>query len=374
MQSSKKFLITLLCILLFVSSLSACGNTTPAERITVSGKENVLPLENNFALEASEYLETITSNFPGGAPKNKLREWIVNELKNVGYSNDQIELQGFRKYVVFSGKNIVLTVPGKNTDKQIIVGAHYDGSGAGDNASGVALVLAQAVGLADKQLPYTVKYIFFDLEEKGLLGSEYYVNKMSDEEKASTLFMVNIDCVAFGDYAFIYGGNNSEFDFEKIINTQAYELAMKHAEALGFNTYKTEDLDGYYKEHGCGPDADPMGVFSNPWTAENPPSEYFSEFSPMAAWGSDHSYFSNNNIPYICFEATNWFASGKELNELSFSGYYETTNTDIGQEGMFMNTEYDTMENLELYFPGRVMEHYNIYSPLLSKLLLEPEE
>ena len=35
-----------------------------------------------------------------------------------------------------------------------------------------------------------------------------------------------------------------------------------------------------------------------------------------------------------------------------------------------MNTDYDTLENLNECFPGRAEKHYRLYSPLLSGLLL----
>ena len=37
---------------------------------------------------------------------------------------------------------------------------------------------------------------------------------------------------------------------------------------------------------------------------------------------------------------------------------------------MFMNTEYDTWENLNKYFPDRAEKHFRIYSPLLSAMIL----
>ena len=35
-----------------------------------------------------------------------------------------------------------------------------------------------------------------------------------------------------------------------------------------------------------------------------------------------------------------------------------------------MNTDYDTLEQLEQCFPGRAEQHYRMFSPLLSALLL----
>ena len=39
---------------------------------------------------------------------------------------------------------------------------------------------------------------------------------------------------------------------------------------------------------------------------------------------------------------------------------------------MFMNTEFDTLENLNDFFPGRSLAHFNVYSPLLCALVLNP--
>lgn len=37
---------------------------------------------------------------------------------------------------------------------------------------------------------------------------------------------------------------------------------------------------------------------------------------------------------------------------------------------MIVNTQYDTWENLNRYFPGRAERHYRIYPALLSALIM----
>lgn len=61
----------------------------------------------------------------------------------------------------------------------IVVGAHYDGQGAGmpgasDNAAGVAVMLRLARGLVANPLPIPVVFVAFDDEEQGLNGSRFY--------------------------------------------------------------------------------------------------------------------------------------------------------------------------------------------------------
>ncbi len=61
--------------------------------------------------------------------------------------------------------------------KEIIIGAHYDsadeGTGADDNASGVAVMLETAELVANLQTPYTIRFIAFGSEENGLDGSVF---------------------------------------------------------------------------------------------------------------------------------------------------------------------------------------------------------
>ena len=142
------------------------------------------------------------------------------------------------------------------------------------------------------------------------------------------------------------------------------------AEELGIKTCRTEDLNGYYAKYGHGPTVEENTIYTNPWTFENPSPVNFECASPSTGGWGDHAPFARRGIHYINMEATNWFAAGGDT-ELDYSGFYETADTNIGDSGMFMNTKYDTLENLEKYFPGRAQEHFKIFSPLLCKLILE---
>ena len=87
-------------------------------------------------------------------------------------------------------RNVLGMIPGKNTKEYVIVGAHFDHlgidpvldgdqiyNGADDNASGVSAVLqiARAFLASGQQPERTVIFAFWDGEEKGLLGSKYFV-------------------------------------------------------------------------------------------------------------------------------------------------------------------------------------------------------
>lgn len=368
MTSRSKRILTVVSLMLSLFILLGCAEDTELLRLSAKKKTNNYGI--NFSVAAGSYLEQLAAKYGSRTTmlqKKQVRGYIVSELKKAGYSDRQIKIQ----VADGIGRNIVLTVEGTDRSRQIVVGAHYDGSGDGDNASGVALLLAEAVGLAGRKLPVTVRYVFFDLEEIGSFGARHFVNSMSKKEIASTLFMVNLDSLAFGDYCNVYGGVQ-DTENKTVRQTEVYRYAMKVAGRLGFNTYGTKYLDGYYAKYGRGPKPDPKGLFTNPWTFGNPAPANPGTFSPSIGNVSDHACFAGKGIPYIYFEASNWFASGGSTGRNSYTGYFETADTTIGQNGMFMNTKYDTLENLEKYFPGRAMEHFNLFSPVLSYLILHP--
>ncbi|MDQ7850280.1 MAG: M28 family metallopeptidase [Armatimonadota bacterium] len=82
--------------------------------------------------------------------------------------------------------------------RAIVVGAHLDSvevsPGANDNASGVAAVLEAARLLAGAPLELPLEVVAFGAEERGLLGSAYYVRQRGGQVAA----MVNLDMVGVG--------------------------------------------------------------------------------------------------------------------------------------------------------------------------------
>lgn len=92
--------------------------------------------------------------------------------------------------------NIICVVPGQERS-EIILGAHYDyiheGSGIVDNWSGASLLpsLVQSVKAVPRK--HTYRFIAFSGEEKGLVGSKFYVDHLSADDRANIKAMVNID-------------------------------------------------------------------------------------------------------------------------------------------------------------------------------------
>ncbi|WP_235963178.1 M20/M25/M40 family metallo-hydrolase [Tautonia rosea] len=113
-------------------------------------------------------------------------------------------------------KNVigVLEGAGPLADETVVIGAHYDhlgkggaGSlapfssdihnGADDNASGTSMMLEMARRLAARPdpLPRRVVFMAFSAEERGLLGSRFYVEDQPLIPLDQTVFMFNFDMV-----------------------------------------------------------------------------------------------------------------------------------------------------------------------------------
>lgn len=116
--------------------------------------------------------------------------------------------------------NVIADSPaGKTRDEVVVVGAHLDsvveGPGINDNGSGTATILEIAKQMS--KLRYTnnlqrqVRFAFWGAEESGLLGSEYYVNSLTDNQRSKIYANLNFDMLGSPNYArFVYDGNGSD--------------------------------------------------------------------------------------------------------------------------------------------------------------------
>lgn len=201
--------------LLPTGSIGAVGGGTPFFMITRELGDKILAL--------------------AGAPDlERLEREISKDLKprsrRLGRVEISLETEVERKPI--KTKNVVGCLEGSGplADETIVVGAHYDhlgrggtgslspGSreihnGADDNASGTATVLEMARRLSARRdpLPRRVVFITFTAEERGLIGSAYYVNHpLFPIDK--TVAMINFDMVGRlndRDELMVYGTGSS---------------------------------------------------------------------------------------------------------------------------------------------------------------------
>lgn len=98
----------------------------------------------------------------------------------------------------------------------VMVGGHLDsviaGPGINDNGSGSAAILEVAEQMRKVKPTNTVRFAWWGAEESGLVGSDFYVANLSEEEKANIALYLNFDMVGSPNYVrFVYDGDGSAF-------------------------------------------------------------------------------------------------------------------------------------------------------------------
>jgi aminopeptidase Y len=97
----------------------------------------------------------------------------------------------------------------------VMAGAHLDsvnaGPGINDNGSGSAAILETARQMAKVKPRNKLRFALWGAEESGLVGSTYYVNNLSAEDRAKIALYLNFDMVGSPNHVFfIYDGDDSD--------------------------------------------------------------------------------------------------------------------------------------------------------------------
>ncbi len=97
----------------------------------------------------------------------------------------------------------------------VMVGAHLDsvntGPGIQDNGSGSAAILEVAEQMAKVKPWNKVRFALWGAEESNLVGSTFYVNALSQEERSKIALYLNFDMIASPNHVFfVYDGDDSD--------------------------------------------------------------------------------------------------------------------------------------------------------------------
>ena len=111
--------------------------------------------------------------------------------------------------------NVLAETPGGDPDNVVMVGAHLDSVNAGpgiqDNGSGSAAILEVAENMAKVKPVNKVRFAWWGAEESGLVGSDYYVNNLTDEEQEQIALYLNFDMIGSPNHVFfVYDGDDSD--------------------------------------------------------------------------------------------------------------------------------------------------------------------
>lgn len=153
---------------------------------------------------------------PGGSAEHiagleAAQAWIASTLTDLGYEvHEHTFAWGPRPRRADNPprqwSNYWIDIRGTASPSEvIIVGAHFDAvpqsPGADDNASGVAAAMELARVLKDAKTERTIRLVFFNCEEVGLVGSRAYVDDIIAprlESKEETIVgMISLDSIGF---------------------------------------------------------------------------------------------------------------------------------------------------------------------------------
>lgn len=219
----------------------------------INAQSIVDTLKKHIYFLASDSLE---GRYSGTNSMELATNYIVEQFKQAGLNHfGNSYIQEFPLPPLY-GKNIIGYVEGSDSilkHEFIVLGAHYDHvgwtvkndsvkvvyNGADDNASGTACIIEVGKELVKNKslLKRSVLIILFDAEEKGLLGSNYFLKHPTvDKEKIKIMF--SVDMVGWLDKGSPlelsgWGSDEDGLDFVK---------SIKHVEGLNVKYSTSKSL------------------------------------------------------------------------------------------------------------------------------------
>ncbi|MEU1911736.1 M28 family metallopeptidase [Streptomyces massasporeus] len=100
-----------------------------------------------------------------------------------------------------TGYNLIADWPGGDANQIVMAGSHLDsvssGAGINDNGSGSAAVLETALAVSRAQYKPTkhLRFAWWGAEELGLVGSRYYVNRLTTGDRSRISAYLNFDMI-----------------------------------------------------------------------------------------------------------------------------------------------------------------------------------
>lgn len=202
---------------------------------------------NDVIVLADDSLMGRNNNTPGSTTAQNYLIAELIEMGATGLNTSQTGDDAF-KQAFTSGTNILAVITGSELPNEyVMVGAHYDhvGSctsmevgdtvcnGATDNAAGVAATLAIGRAIDNLATPprRSVILAFWDREEDGLLGSQFYVNNPL-VPLASTIAYVNFDIQganllpAVKNYSFAIGSETGGAAFQALVDAAVVGVGL----------------------------------------------------------------------------------------------------------------------------------------------------
>ncbi|KAK6523313.1 hypothetical protein TWF281_001292 [Arthrobotrys megalospora] len=120
----------------------------------------------------------------------------------------------YQWYQSMQTANVIATTRRGNQSAIITIGAHADsvksGPGMNDNGSGMIAQIEVAKALARFSVNNAIRFCWWGGEERGLLGSRFYISSLPAAEASKIVMNLNFDMIASPNYRYgVYGGDGS---------------------------------------------------------------------------------------------------------------------------------------------------------------------
>ena len=214
--STGPYRVAALClVLVLVGSGARASDPAPAPAPPAPVAKEPSRPENLVAsqrlMDIVSALPTRRAAFSDEAHKKGLRDteaYLVRELKALGYE-PQLEPIDFLggDHDEPAWNNVYVDIPGSDPrfkSEWLFLGAHFDAvadaPGADDNGTGTAAVLEAARVLKNRPMKRSVRLIFFNLEEVGLVGSRAHAGRLQERVEKGELQivgMVSLDMLGY---------------------------------------------------------------------------------------------------------------------------------------------------------------------------------
>jgi Zn-dependent M28 family amino/carboxypeptidase len=190
-------------------SRGVCSFATKATNAAGAGAKAVVIYNNR----EGPLNGTLGEDFRLDLPVTAVTQVIGSELVAISPLQLRVKTETFRGTATTS--NIIAESREGDPNNVVMVGAHLDsvdeGPGINDNGSGSAAILNLAIQMARTKPTNKVRFALWGAEESGLVGSERYVELLSEADRAKIALYLNFDMIGSPNPVyFIYDGDDSD--------------------------------------------------------------------------------------------------------------------------------------------------------------------
>ena len=134
--------------------------------------------------------------------------------------------------------NVICVLPG-STDSIILVGAHFDAfkgsAGVADNWSGVVLLPSLFESLSGQSRTHTLVFIGFSDAEKGRIGSSFYSDQLTPQQRLKIKVVVNLESLGLSPTKVWLSRSDKDLAdaINRVANAMKAPLSAMDADRLG---------------------------------------------------------------------------------------------------------------------------------------------